>query len=72
MERFFLDCGDPPAPTNGQVVLTEAGVTTEGATATQSCNAGYQMSGDGSLVCQASGSWSESVTCASQGSFTLH
>lgn len=47
-------------------MLTQAGKTTEGATATQSCDAGYDRVGDGNIVCQTDSSWSASSTCISQ------
>ena len=65
---FFIiaDCGDPPTPTNGMVIT--AGVTTYGASATQSCNSGYDLSGTAAIACRADGSWSASpVICTLKG-----
>ena len=64
------DCGQPLAPDQGTVALTGT-ETTYQATATQSCNTGYNRStGDGTITCQASGFWSTSYTCAIVGSLS--
>ena len=65
-----VDCGDPPTPDHGTVTLTIAGVTTEGATAHQACNTGYDISGASDITCNASGSWSAaSVLCSLTGNY---
>ena len=57
-----VDCGTLNDPTNGQVSHT--GGTTFGQTATYSCNTGYNLVGDNTHTCQATGEWSGSVpTC---------
>ena len=57
-----MDCGNLTAPANGQVDLTSG--TTFGQTATYSCNTGYNLVGDSTRTCQATGEWSGSVpTC---------
>ena len=62
----IVDCGDPPTPSNGKV--TTAGVTIYGASATQSCNTGYDLSGTAAISCGADGSWSASpVICTLKG-----
>ena len=62
----IVDCGDPPTPSNGKVMT--AGVTTYGASATQSCNTGYDLSGTAAISCGADGSWSASpVACTLKG-----
>ena len=71
---LFTDCGDPPTPANGTVSLTNTGpiispsgttATTPGATATQSCNTGYNLSGTTDISCGTNGSWSDQpVTCS--------
>ena len=57
-----VDCGTLTDPANGQVDLTSG--TTFRQTATYSCNAGYNLVGDSTRTCQATGVWSGSVpTC---------
>ena len=57
-----VDCGNLPDPDNGQVNHTAG--TTFGQTATYSCNTGYNLVGDSTRTCQATGNWSGSVpTC---------
>ena len=57
-----VDCGDLTDPANGQVDLTSG--TTFGQTATYSCNTGYNLVGDSTRTCQATGVWSGSApTC---------
>ena len=64
----IVDCGEPTTPASGKVTLTHAGVTTYGATATQRCNPGYDLSGSASISCGTDGSWSASpVTCTLKG-----
>lgn len=60
----IVNCGSLPAPTNGSVA---ASITTYGATAQFSCNAGYSLSSTTNRTCQASGTWSgASPTCVSR------
>ena len=54
-----VDCGEPPQPTNGELVLSE---TTYGSMATFSCNQGYDLIGSEVRVCQADGSWDGEIT----------
>ena len=57
-----MDCGTLTNPVNGQVNHT-AGTTFE-QTATYSCNTGYNLVGDGTRTCQATGVWSGNApTC---------
>ena len=57
-----VDCGTLTDPTNGQVDHTAG--TTVGQNATYSCNTGYNLVGDSTRTCQATGNWSGSVpTC---------
>ena len=57
-----MDCGNLTDPANGQVDLTSG--TTFGQTATYSCNTGYNLGGDRTRTCQATGEWSGSApTC---------
>ena len=53
----FSDCGNPPAPQNGNVTLTVVGETTFGATASQSCRIGFYLASwdKTELYCQADG-----------------
>ena len=60
----FTDCGSPPKPNHGTVALNMPGLTTYGATATQSCKTGYTLSGDTVILCKSTGSWSASVSCS--------
>ena len=72
MYCFFLtalDCGNLTDPVNGQVDHTDG--TTNGQTATYSCNTGYNLVGDSTRTCQAEGKWSGSAaTC--QGTFVIN
>ena len=67
---FFIpsDCGSPTSPDNGTVILTEAGITTYGASATQSCNIGFNLTGVIDIKCGAGGNWSDpAVSCTIKG-----
>ena len=56
-----MNCGPLPDPANGQVSFS--GTTFEH-TVTYSCNTGYNLKGDSTRTCQATGVWSGSVpTC---------
>ena len=60
-----MDCGTLPNPVNGQVNHTAG--TTLGQTATYSCNAGYDLVGNSTRVCETTGVWSGSApTCPSK------
>ena len=56
---IVVDCGSLTDPANGQVDLTSG--TTFGQTATYSCNTGYNLVGDSTRTCQATGEWSGSA-----------
>ena len=57
-----VDCRALTDPVNGQVSHT--GGTTSGQTATYTCNTGYNLVGDSTHICQATGVWSGSEpTC---------
>ena len=57
-----VDCGNLTDPANGQV--SHPAGTTFGQTATYSCNTGYNLVGDSTRTCQATGEWSGSEpTC---------
>ena len=61
---FFTDmnCSTLTDPSNGQVSYTAG--TTFRQTATYSCNAGYNLVGDSTRICHATGVWSGSApTC---------
>ena len=59
-----VDCDNLTDPANGQVDHTTG--TTFGQTATYSCNTGYNLVGDSTRTCQATGEWSGSApTCES-------
>ena len=63
---FFIlavvECGNLTAPANGSVTHTVG--TTFNQTATYSCNTGYNLVGDSTRTCQATGEWSGSApTC---------
>src|SRR5262249_21389655 len=56
------NCGALTGPTNGSVSAT---VTTYGATATYSCNSGFDVVGTATRTCGADGTWSSSApSCA--------
>ena len=62
------DCGSPTSPVNGTIELTDVGTTTYGATATQSCNIGFDLTGVTNITCRADGSWGDAaVTCTIKG-----
>ena len=57
-----VDCGNLTDPDNGQVNHTAG--TTFGQNATYSCDTGYNLVGNSTRVCQATGNWSGSApTC---------
>ena len=57
-----VDCGSLPDPENGQVDHTAG--TSLGQTANYRCNTGYNLVGDSTRTCQATGEWSGSEpTC---------
>ena len=61
MSVTVVDCGSLPRPANGAVSLTN---TTYNSVATYSCNDGYNLMGDATRTCLASGSWSGTApTC---------
>ncbi len=56
-----VDCGSLTNPDNGMV---DTSMTTEGSTATYTCNTGYNISPGDTRTCQANGTWSGSEpTC---------
>ena len=69
LQHIFLfltavDCRSLPDPANGQVDHTAG--TSLGQTAIYSCNTGYNLVGDSTRTCQATGNWSGSApTCQS-------
>ena len=57
-----VDCGSLTDPANGQVDLTSGTIFRQ--TATYSCNTGYNLVGNSTRTCQATGEWSGSApTC---------
>ena len=65
---YSQDCGSLTTPGNGSVQLTVAGTTTYGATATQSCNTGFDLTGVTTITCGADGNWSDpAITCTIKG-----
>ena len=72
---FFLisqDCGLPTCPGNGTIELTDAGTTTYGATATQTCYIGFDLTGVANITCGADGNWSSpAVTCIIKGNLYI-
>ena len=67
MLYFPEDCKGPPQPNNGQVKLIYPGVTTYGATASVSCNIGFEHSGNEIIWCRADGAWTIPATCNFKG-----
>lgn len=69
--HMLTDCYHPSAPDNGEVELLLEGITTyPGAAATQSCNEGYVLTGNKTIVCQANGLWTSSISCMKNGLYT--
>ena len=64
---FTIDCKTPEQPTNGVVELTVDLLTTFGATAVVTCNTGYELRGDGVLLCKSNGVWSALPSCYIKG-----
>ena len=60
------DCGDP-TPGDG-TAITDSG-TSYGQTADLTCNQGYTLTGDTTVTCQATGTWSGAATCTVQGNY---
>ena len=57
-----VDCGDLTDPANGRVDHTAG--SSLGQTAQYSCDTGYNLVGDSTRTCQATGNWSGSApTC---------
>ena len=62
---WTVGCSNLANPTNGQ--FSHTGGATFGQTATYSCNTGYNLVGDSTHTCQATGVWSGSApTCQSE------
>ena len=60
-----VGCSNLANPTNGQ--FSHTGGATFGQTATYSCNTGYNLVGDSTRTCQATGVWSGSASiCQSE------
>ena len=58
---FILDCGDPPGVENGSITLFDPSNTSLAATATLTCNQGYNTSLT-TLRCGENGNW-DNATC---------
>ena len=71
MILYFTDCNNPIAPRNGTTTLTIAGLTTYESTARVSCNHGYTLSGNATMVCRADGLWSLNAECIIKGAFSI-
>ena len=54
---LVIQCNALSDPDNGAVSFTGIGVNV-GDTATYSCNDGYELSDDSTLICQSDGEWS--------------
>ena len=65
MKLMLSDCGATKV-TNGQVRFV-AGTTTYGSSGTVTCDAGYSVTGPGTIQCLASGIWSTTTTCNIKG-----
>ena len=64
---YPIDCKVPEQPSNGILKLAVDGVTTFGAKASVSCNAGYELVGDVYVRCRADGVWSSLPSCNFKG-----
>ena len=58
----MVNCRTLSPPANGQV--TQTGTEFE-STAEYSCDAGFRLIGNDTIVCQADGTWSDPPTCIS-------
>ena len=56
-----LDCGTPPAVTNGSPGAPD--MTTFGGTVTYTCDNGFTLSGSAMITCLATGMWDTPPSC---------
>ena len=64
---YLTDCNYPLAPIYGSTSLKTAGITTYQAITTVSCNKGYTLDGNDTMVCKADGLWSIRAKCIIKG-----
>lgn len=57
----FADCGSPPSVNNSVVTVPDG--TLVSATATYTCNNGYQVSGNPTIECLDTGKWANEPYC---------
>uniref|UniRef100_H2ZF56 Sushi domain-containing protein n=1 Tax=Ciona savignyi TaxID=51511 RepID=H2ZF56_CIOSA len=62
-----IRCGRPPVPVNGALISVAANQITfaPGTRVFITCNQGYQLTGDNSVVCLPTGRWSATITLCS-------
>ena len=66
--NIVVDCGQLQNPENGFVQVSS---TTEGSTATYTCNQGFQLVGNRQRTCQNNGQWSGQQPSCQRRSTTL-
>ena len=64
---YLTDCKYPITPIYGSTSLKTAGITTYEAIAIVSCNKGYSLDGNETMVCKADGFWSKHAKCIIKG-----
>lgn len=65
---YVVDCAALAAPDNGSLSTT---ALTTGTIVTVTCNPGYTLKGDASLLCQDNGMWDKGVGICIPGGFIL-
>ena len=65
---IISDCGDP-SPTLGSANDT---AYIYGTVLAITCNTGHSRTGEAVITCQEDGTWTDTPTCAPDGTYTLH
>ena len=59
----IVDCGDPPAISNGGYTWTAGSPAPIGTMVTYTCDSGYTMDGADTVVCKGDGAWTTPPSC---------
>ena len=70
LKLYLTDCNYPLTPIHGSTSLKTAGITTYEAIAKVSCNKGYTLEGNDTMVCKADGFWSKHAKCIIKGTIS--